>query len=142
MRGTSGFTLIELAIVVAVIGLMLSVTLPVSYRMYTNYQNSLEAEKVLTAISAIRRESFMYGEERLIEVKKGTLFVEGKAHPGFAGISMTADKPIMFYRNGTSSGGTLKLTIKDDPFRIHISEPLADLRMLRGHEDEAGEGRQ
>jgi prepilin-type N-terminal cleavage/methylation domain-containing protein len=129
-----GFTLIELTIVVAIIGLMLSVSVPVSYNMYLSYQNSLEAQKVLTVISAVRRESFLYSDERSVDAQNGLLMVDGKPLDTFRNISVAGNGPITFYRNGTTSGGTLRLRFKDDLFTIEVVGPKGDLKLIHGGE--------
>ena len=53
-----GFTLIEVLLVVAIIGIMLSVSLPVSFSMYNSYKSSLKAQEVMIFISKLKRESF------------------------------------------------------------------------------------
>jgi prepilin-type N-terminal cleavage/methylation domain-containing protein len=131
---SKGFTLIELTIVVAIIGLMLSVALPVSYNMYLSYQNSLEAQKVLTVISALRREAFLYSEERFVDAKDGLLVVNGKPSEAFRGMSIAGDGPITFYRNGTTSGGNLRIRFKDELFTIKVVGPTGDLRLLHGED--------
>ncbi len=128
----AGFTLIEITIVVAIIGLMLTVALPVSYRMLQSYQNSLEAQRVLTAISAVRREAFLYSDERQVDAQNGHLLINGKKVEVFKDISIASDGPITFYRNGTTSGGKLRLRLRDDAFAIEIVGPKGDLRLNRG----------
>ena len=129
-----GFTLIELSIVIAIIGLMFSVALPVSYRMLQSYQSSLEAQKVLTVISALRREAFLYSDERQVDAQNGRLLIDGKQMETFKDISIATDSPITFYRNGTTSGGRLRLRLKDDAFTIEVIGPKGDFRLNHGEQ--------
>jgi prepilin-type N-terminal cleavage/methylation domain-containing protein len=132
-----GFTLIEILIAISIVGLMLTVVLPVSYSMYKNYKDSLEAEKVLMLISSLRRESFLYSKESTIDTKEGRLVVDGSVRNDFNDIFFHAENPIVFYKSGTTSGGRVVLSMKDDKdntFYININAPFGELRLARSAE--------
>jgi prepilin-type N-terminal cleavage/methylation domain-containing protein len=131
-RRCGGFTLIEISVVIAIIGLMLSVALPVSYSMYKSYQTSLEAEKVLTFISGLKREAFLYGTERRIETNEGLILLDGQERKELSHMKIESEKPIMIFNNGTTTGGSLKVTIDSYGYRIELSEPHGDLKLVRG----------
>jgi prepilin-type N-terminal cleavage/methylation domain-containing protein len=124
-----GFTLIELLLVVTIIGMMFSVSLPISYSMYQRYQASLKAEKVLTLVSSMRIEAFLYGREKLIESKDGKMLIDGADPGGFNDIFIQIDKPIKFYRTGLTSGGEIKVYAYNNTFLIEIESPLGELTM-------------
>lgn len=126
-----GFTLIEILIVISIVGIMLSVVMPVSYSMYKTYQESLEAEKVLIFLSSLKRESFLYSKERLVDTKDGKLIVDGSEKKEFKDIFIHAERPILFYKNGTTSGGKLGLNMKSNIFVIAIDPPLGEMRLTR-----------
>jgi prepilin-type N-terminal cleavage/methylation domain-containing protein len=129
MKKTEGFTLIELLIVIAIIGMMFSVSLPVSYSVYQRYQSSLKAEKVLTLVSSMRLEAFLYGRDKLIESKDGVMLVDGADSGGFKDMFIQIDSPIRFYRTGTTSGGNIKVYADNNIFLIEIQAPLGGLVM-------------
>jgi prepilin-type N-terminal cleavage/methylation domain-containing protein len=124
-----GFTLIELLIVITIIGMMFSVSLPVSWSMYQRYQASLKAEKILTLVSSLRMEAFLYGKERLIQSQDGKLFVDGADVDDFKDIFIQIDQPITFYKAGTTSGGEIKVYAGDNTFVIEIQAPLGGITM-------------
>jgi general secretion pathway protein H len=125
-----GFTLIEILIVVSIIGLMLSVSLPISYDMYRSYKASLKAENVMVFISSLKRESFLYSEAKVLSSKDGVMIVNGK-EKRFDDTSIQIDQPIEFYRNGTSSGGTLKISVGDKAYTLNVQTPLGGITLER-----------
>src|SRR5208282_3298393 len=82
-RFSGGFTLIELLIVITIIGMMFSVSVPMTYSIYQRYQASLKAEKVLTFVSSMRLEAFLHSGEKFIESKEGRMLVNGTDPGGF-----------------------------------------------------------
>lgn len=125
-----GFTLIEILIVVSIIGLMFSVALPISYSMYGSYKASLKVEKVMVFISSLKRESFLYSEAKVLSSKDGVMIVNGKEKT-FDDTSIQIDQPIEFYRNGTTSGGTLKIYVGDQAYTLNVQTPLGGLILER-----------
>ena len=132
MKGAKGFTLIELLIVITIIGMMFSVSVPISFSMYQRYQSSLKAEKVLTLVSSMKMDAFLYGREKLIESKDGKMLVNGVDPGGFENIFIQLDKPIKFYRTGTTSGGEIKIYADNNSFLIEVHAPLGALVMKAG----------
>lgn len=128
--GREGFTLIELLIVISIVGLLFSVTLPVSYSMYERYKASLTAEKALTAISSARLESFLRGEERLIGSKDGRLLIDDKVAEGLSDVFIQIESPIKFYKTGAAAGGEVKIYAGGYSFIIDV-QPLSGNLTLR-----------
>lgn len=125
-----GFTLIELLITLSIIAIVLAIAIPVSYSTYKGYQESLEAQKILMLLSSIRRESFLYNRKKLIEAENGILKIDG-TEKEFEGISIYVEKPIIFYKNGTTSGGKIQLKMGNSAFLIYIDTPSGDLKFTR-----------
>jgi prepilin-type N-terminal cleavage/methylation domain-containing protein len=128
--GKKGFTLIEILIVVSIIGLMLSVSLPISYSMYRSYKASLKAEEVMVFISSLKRESFLYSEAKVLASKDGVMIVNGKEKT-FDDTSIQIDQPIEFYRNGTTSGGALKINVGGEAYSLNVQAPFGNLILER-----------
>lgn len=125
-----GFTLIELLITLSIVATVLAIAIPVSYTTYKGYRESLEAQKVLMFFSSLRRESFLYNREKFIEAKNGSLKIDG-AEKEFEGISIYIEKPIIFYKNGTTSGGKIRLEMENSAFLIYIDAPSGNLKFER-----------
>jgi len=125
-----GFTLIEILIVVSIIGLILSVSLPISYSMYNSYKASLKAEEVMIFISSLKRESFLYSEAKNLSSKDGVILVNGKEQV-FNDTIVQIDQPIEFYKNGTTSGGTLKIYVGNQAYFLNVQAPLGGLILER-----------
>jgi prepilin-type N-terminal cleavage/methylation domain-containing protein len=130
MIGRKGFTLIEILIVVSIIGLMFSVSLPISYSMYKSYMASLKAEEVMIFISNLKRESFLYSEANVLSSKDGVMMINGKEKI-FGDTIIQIDPSIEFYRNGTTSGGTLKIYVGDQAYTLNVQTPLGGIILER-----------
>ena len=123
--------MIELLIVVSIIGIMMTVALPISYEMYSRYKASLKAQEVMVVISDLRRESFLYSENKVLASTEDTLTVNGETR-SFVDTRIRIDPPIEFYRNGTTTGGVINLRIGDYVFILHIKAPLGDMNLESG----------
>lgn len=126
-----GFTLIEILIAVSIIGLTLTVVMPVSYSMYKSHKDSLDAEKTLLLVSAARREAFLYGRQASVDTRDGKLVIDGKIIEATDKQFLHTERPILFYSNGTTSGGRLQLNMEDNRFLVFIDAPLGELRLER-----------
>lgn len=132
MNRSDGFTLIELLLVVTVIGILMSVSIPVSYSMYERYQASLKAEKVLTLVSSVRLESFLYSEEKTITSTNGRIVINDKITDAPDDIFVQIDTPVKFFKTGTTSGGAIKIYAHNYSFVIDIESPFGELTLKAG----------
>lgn len=130
-RAQKGFTLIELLIVISIIGIMLTVSLPVSFAMYSRYKASLRAQEIMIYISDLRRDSFLYSEQKILTSANGAIVINENSRL-FEGARISTDAPIVFFKNGTTSGGVIRLLIGDYAFIVQIKAPLGDLMMTAG----------
>jgi prepilin-type N-terminal cleavage/methylation domain-containing protein len=124
---SSGFTLVEILLVISIIGLILGVSVPASYQMYLNYKNSLRAEEVLTFVANVRRESFLYGEESVLSSAEGRIQYGKGRLASFTDTFVQIDAPIKFYKNGTTSGGVLKIQAGHSLYWLKITAPFGNL---------------
>lgn len=127
-----GFTLIELLIVIAVVGILVSVSLPVSYSMYQKYQASLRAEEVWVFLSSLRREAFLYSEEKCIYSKEGRLLVNDSEMVKFKDMFVQIDQPVRIYKSGATSGGEIKIYVNNYTFVVEIQAPFGNIVLRRG----------
>jgi len=125
-----GFTLIEILLVMAILGLMLSVTLPISYDMYRSYKASLRAEEVMMVVSGLKRESFLYNERKILTSENGVMRVNGEEKT-ISEAQIRIDTPIEFYKNGTTSGGILIVVTGNQVYEVQVQAPLGNLSLER-----------
>lgn len=130
MRKEKGFTIIELLIVIILLGMVLSIALPVSYGMYATYNASVRAQEVMAYISELRRGAFLYSEMTVLSSQDGIMTVDGKKKI-FSGMQVQLAEPIVFFRNGTSSGGIIVLRFGDVVQNLAVKAPLGDLSLER-----------
>ncbi|MGD0168315.1 MAG: prepilin-type N-terminal cleavage/methylation domain-containing protein [Smithella sp.] len=126
----NGFTIIELLIVIILVGMVLSVALPVSYGMYETYKASLRAQEVMTYVSGLRRDAFLYSERKVLSSQDGNMTVDG-GKKIFKEMGVHISEPIVFFRNGTSSGGVIELSVGDVVQNLVVKTPLGDLSLER-----------
>ena len=131
VKDQKGFSLIELLIVVSIIGLMMTVTLPISFNMYARYKASLKAQEVMVAVADLRRESFLYSENKVISSASDKMTINGETKI-FTDTRIRIDLPIQFYKNGTTSGGIINLIIGGYAFKLNVKAPLGDLSLDGG----------
>ena len=125
-----GFTVVELLIVIILLGMVLSVALPVSYGMYATYNTSLRAQEIMASVSEMRRTAFLYSERKVLSSQDGIMSVNGEKKI-FSGININISEPIIFFRNGTSSGGVVVLSVGGVVQNLVIKAPLGDLSLER-----------
>lgn len=125
-----GFTLIELLITMVLAALVLSAVLPVSYGMYENYTGALRCREFMAFVSGLRREAFLYSERKVVSSHGGAVVVDGREKK-FAGLRVEVPRPVIFFRNGTSSGGVISLSTGESVYRLEIKFPTGDLSLVR-----------
>jgi prepilin-type N-terminal cleavage/methylation domain-containing protein len=130
LKKERGFTLIELLIVVSIIGLFFSVTLPVSVEMYNGFKASSKAQEIMIHISGIRRQAFLYSERKVLTAVDGVLRVNDVQMP-FPDIHIQMKQAISFSRNGTTSGGVIEVRVGDQLYLVSVSAPMGNLVLER-----------
>ena len=109
---------------------MLSVSLPISYDMYTSYKASLKAEEVMIFISQLKRESFLYSEAKVLSSKDGVMVVNNQ-EKAFDRTLIQIEQPIEFYKNGTTSGGLLKIEVGGQSYHLNVQAPFGGIFLER-----------
>lgn len=123
---TKGITLVEVILVTATLLFLLSVVIPFSYSSYLYYKNSREVEKFVIFLSSLRREAFLHSKEFVIYKQGDKLYINETNINNFH-LSLKIEKPIYFYKNGTSSGGIIFVYFERYTFKIVISYPFGEI---------------
>lgn len=129
-RWQQGFTLIELMTVIAIVALILSVSVPMSYSMYEGYKASIKAQEVMVFVSGLRRDAFVYSERKVLSSQDDVITVDGEGKT-FADVRIRIDSPIVFYKNGTTSGGLIHIDAGGRDFTLSVTAPLGELLLSR-----------
>jgi len=122
-----GFTLVEVLITISILLLIFSVSLPISFSMYRYYKESQEVDKFVIFLSTLRRDAFLYNREHKIAERDGLLLIDDKVKE-VEGLKFSIEKPIIFYKNGTSSGGIIIVYTPNFKFKIEISAPFGEIK--------------
>ncbi len=129
MNRTQGFTFIEILLVVSIVGILMSITVPASYSMYKRYEASLKAEKVLTLVASLRLQSFLHSEENTLSSKEGRLLINQEVYNLPEDVFVQIDQPIRFFKTGATQGGAMKIHTDEFSFVIDISAPFGEMTM-------------
>lgn len=123
----NGFTLIEILIALTILALISSLVIPISYSIYDYYVETHEIEKIVFMISNIRRESFLYNRENVLYEKNNILYINEKPVENVS-FRFKINSPILFFKNGTSSGGTINIFKDSAAYKIEIYSPFGEIR--------------
>ncbi|MCG6536823.1 MAG: hypothetical protein L7F78_19475, partial [Syntrophales bacterium LBB04] len=94
---------------------------------------SLKAQVVMVFVSGLRRDAFLYSERKVLSSKNNIMIINGKEN-AFEGINLQIKEPIEFFRNGTTSGGAINISVGDQVYRLDVLAPVGDLTLSRGDE--------
>lgn len=121
----SGFTLTEILVVVLMISVMLSMVFSVSYKSYKKYRYYYELTEIVSKLKNIRRESFLYSEEKVVYSKEGKIFIDGKP-VAVEGCRLSTDRDILFTKTG-SEGGVVTASCGEYTYKINIIPPYGEI---------------
>lgn len=120
--------------------MVLAVAIPFSVNMYKRYAASLDAERLLVLVTQIQREAFLTGQDFYIKAVDGVLYANDvpwpivdksdektEKPPLAAYVSM--EHPVMFFNNGTTSGGNIEVYVRDIKYTVKIFAPLGNISM-------------
>jgi general secretion pathway protein G len=124
-----GYTLLELLVVMALLGLLAGFALPRLYTLYDSAAMSFEKERILAQITRL---GYLARHGRVPLVMEGTLRapVEGGLLDLPPGWEVTADRPLVYQANGVCNGGILTLTFGERSQRWLLEPPLCPPRPL------------
>ena len=106
-----GFTLLELLVVLAITGLMISIAMPFTVRTIENAELRADAREVVSDLRQLRQRAI----DRQQTIAVGALSENSWPSGGRAirhraqFVQQGRGRALLFYPDGTSSGGTLRL---------------------------------
>lgn len=118
-----GFTLLEIVIAMAVVGLVMAVSVPAGARFYESVQYRAAVRDVVTVLSSARHQALQDGRAQDVRINPRTnelsLDDSVKHLPAALGITVNSAAElnerdiavIRFYPEGGSSGGEVSLTL-------------------------------
>ncbi len=128
---STGFTLIEILVVLVVIGLLAGVALPRFYAISQRYEIATQRASLLTEIGNLGYRAYNSGQP----VELGSLAAANKTSPVSVprGWQIEAPRPIRYSFNGICSGGKLTL-LGPEGFReeLHLAPPLCKPETVKG----------
>jgi prepilin-type N-terminal cleavage/methylation domain-containing protein len=117
-RDVRGFTLIEILLVLALLGLLLTLTAPALGKLYARIGVNSDLQNLIGGIGALPLLAFALGEE-------GTLEELAERHLELPdGWSMQGGKDIYVRANGVCSGGTLRLVWPEGTRVLELEAPF------------------
>ena len=140
-----GFSLLELLVVVALLGLLATLTLPNLQRIYASAQRSTERDLILKQLGALPRLALLHRRDYVVHSTDATTESSSEAAPSHVepypldvpeGWRLVFDKPLVVRASGVCLGAELTLSHPDAAaVRAHLQPPycaVADVRRLAG----------
>jgi len=111
LKGVQGFTLLELLVVLAIMGVMVSIVVTGFERMYLGLQSRLQRDQVLSEVAGLGYRAYILGQSFSLD---GAQFDQPLAdgQPLLSlpeGWEVKTKKPILYLFNGYCSGGRLEI---------------------------------
>lgn len=144
-RRQRGFSLLELLVVVALLGLLATLTLPNLQRIYASAQRSTERDLILKQLGALPRLALLQRRDYVVHSTGATADSSSEDPPSHAepypldvpeGWRLVFDKPLVVRASGVCLGAELTLSHPDAAaVRAHLQPPycaVADVRRLAG----------
>lgn len=145
MRPTQGYTLLEMIVVVALLGLATAMVAPAGYRMVASWRESTDVQTVLKTISQLPMQARDAGRELRLLPDSGdarvVTFAPGStdSRPSISdlamvplpdGWSLQLDSPLVIRANGACSGSTGTLITRRQRLTLQIQAPFCRTRSL------------
>ena len=122
-----GYTLLEILVVIALLGLLSGLAIPRLDRLFDSLRFAFERDDVLQAVAGLPFTAYREGKEFVLDTfpappssqQRNTLPLTLPE-----GWKLQANSPIRFRANGICSGGNLTLTYADRSTVVELKPPL------------------
>ena len=144
-RRQRGFSLLELLVVVALLGLLATLALPNLQRIYAGAQRSTERDLILEQLGALPRLALLQRRDYVVHSTGATTESSSEGAPSHVepypldvpeGWRLVFDRPLVVRASGVCLGAELTLSHPDAAaVRAHLQPPycaVADVRRLAG----------
>lgn len=128
-----GFTLLEVLVVLALIGLLAGLTAPRLGRMHDSIRVSLERDDVLRRLDGLGYAVYRQGRPATLRAYPFPGDQAETDRPPLAlppGWTLHAPEPIAFYANGACGGGIVQARYKNIQFPILLTRPTCAPRRV------------
>jgi prepilin-type N-terminal cleavage/methylation domain-containing protein len=122
---SSGFTLLEMVVVMAIMALALSIILPRLDVMADSLGAASERETVVEAIASLGLSA--RSEGRTLHFSGQTELLPGELPTGWR---IVADPPVTFHASGACSGGTVRVIGRDREFVYRLDPPRCRVTLV------------
>ena len=129
----SGFTLLELLVVLALLGLATAIAMPNLERLYASVTRTSERDHVLDQVAALGREAMLNGRAYVVfgsttppEVAEAARYADYETYVMDVpeGWRLELDRPLVVLANGVCLGGALTLThAEGEAVRVKLAAP-------------------
>jgi general secretion pathway protein H len=120
-RGIEGYTLVELLVVLAVMGLLTAVAAPMLSASRPGLDSQAAARTIATRLASARQDAINGNMEKQIAIRRG---LAGTVPISFHGALSDA---IAFYPDGSSSGGTILVGSGRARHRVTVRWPSGQI---------------
>lgn len=126
---SKGFTLLELLIVMALLGLLTALALPNLINTYQSLQAAYSRDEALSQLSGLGYRAFLarQGFELSGYPPAAPLPVPLELPAGW---TLRAAPPVRFQANGACSGGQVELRYQERGFQVRLEAPYCQARLL------------
>lgn len=122
-----GFTLLEMVVVLAILGMASTIAAPSVHRMVRSWQNADEVDAVLRRLTLLPTVAQQSGMPMRISSDEPKTLAVLKLPKGW---SMTLDQPLLVRANGMCNGSTGKLDTGSQGISFRISAPFCRVERL------------
>ena len=124
-RAERGFTLIELLVALAVVGLILTVTLPRMSGWLDRFGFASKEQRVHDALAGLAEAARRAG--RTMYLRSSDQSAKSSDSPAIelpSGWTLTVEPPIVFRYDGVCTGGTARVTFPDGELTYRLDPPF------------------